>query len=250
MKIETIRAPNPGPFTLDGTNSYVIEEALIIDPGPAIESHLDALLRAAPFLDAIFVTHRHADHAAAVPELKRRTGARVFAAAQVAGVDHVLRDGETFPVGKEAVEAVATPGHTAEHFCFLTSAGDLFTGDTILGEGTTAVFPPDGRMGDYLASLRRLLERRPAIIYPGHGPSREDAAAWIEHYLQHRAMRNRQILNALQTSPRALADLRAIIYPDLAAGLHGAAEAQLTAHLVHLIERGEVREAEGLFATV
>lgn len=248
MKIETIRAPNPGPFTLDGTNSYVIEGAVIIDPGPAVESHLAALLQAAPFLDAIFVTHRHADHASAVPELKLRTGARVFAAAAVKGADHELSDGEIFPVGSESLEAIATPGHTAEHFCFLTSDGRLFTGDMVLGEGTTAVFPPDGRMGDYLASLRRLVARGPAAIYPGHGPVRTDAVSWIEHYLEHRSMRDRQIVDALRAAPSNLIALRATIYPELLPGLHAAAEAQLTAHLIHLMERGEVVERGSVYA--
>jgi glyoxylase-like metal-dependent hydrolase (beta-lactamase superfamily II) len=237
MKIQTIRAPNPGPFTLDGTNSYVLEETVIVDPGPAIGTHIDALLAAAPSLDAIFVTHRHGDHAPAAIDLKRATGAPIYGAEILPGVDVVLHDGASFPLGEGSLEAIATPGHTAEHFCFLTSEGELFTGDTVLGEGTTAVFPPDGRMGDYLTSLRKLRERKPRSIYPGHGPVRHDAVEWIDHYLEHRAMRDRQILEALST-PLDLPSLRHVVYPDLAAGLEPAAEAQLTAHLVYLEERG------------
>jgi glyoxylase-like metal-dependent hydrolase (beta-lactamase superfamily II) len=249
MKIETVRAPNPGPFTLDGTNSYVIEEAVIIDPGPDLESHLAALVSAAPFLDAIFVTHRHADHAGAVAELKARTGALVFGPDVIGEIDHPLRDGESFTIGSSTMEAIATPGHTAEHFCFLTSTGDLFTGDMVLGEGTTAVFPPDGRMEDYLDSLRKLADRKPAALYPGHGPVRLDAVAWIEHYLEHRAMRDRQILEALKT-PSTLAELRVRVYPDLGAGLQLAAEAQLTAHLIRLIEHGRVAASDRIYRAV
>jgi glyoxylase-like metal-dependent hydrolase (beta-lactamase superfamily II) len=234
MNIQTVRAPNPGPFTLDGTNSYVIDGRTIIDPGPDIESHLDALVAAAPQLETILVTHRHSDHAGGVAALQRKTGAAVRGPGG-------FEDGAMHA----GVEAIATPGHTEEHVCFLTPAGDLFTGDTILGSGTTAIFPPDGRMGDYLASLRKLLDRKPRAIYPGHGPVRTDAEDLIGQYIQHRELRNSQIRELLAAGTRSIPELRTAIYPGLAPGLERAAESQLEAHLLYLMERGEANQRAG-----
>ncbi|HLJ73612.1 MAG TPA: MBL fold metallo-hydrolase, partial [Thermoanaerobaculia bacterium] len=150
MKIRDILAPNPGPFTLDGTRTYLLEDFAVIDPGPAIESHIDAIRRAMPKLRTIFITHRHGDHAPAAVPLKDATGARICAPRGVLDeTDQLVRDGEVI----EGLEAIATPGHTREHVCYMTPDRDLFTGDTILGSGTTAIFPPDGDMGDYVRSL-------------------------------------------------------------------------------------------------
>src|SRR5690606_6675965 len=133
MKVVTLTAPNPGPYTLDGTRSYVLEECAIVDPGPEIDRHIDALLRAAPALQAIFLPHRHEDHAPAAAILRERTGARIFAPPGVEPRGDVeLTDGERYQTGSVVLEAIATPGHTAEHFCFLSDDGQLFTGDTIL----------------------------------------------------------------------------------------------------------------------
>ncbi|HEX7191960.1 MAG TPA: MBL fold metallo-hydrolase, partial [Thermoanaerobaculia bacterium] len=141
MNIRSITAPNPGPFTLDGTKTYLVDERVVIDPGPNVESHVEAIRAAMPALDTILITHRHADHAPAALPLKRATGARIVAPRNVlAETDEVISGGEVV----EGLEVIATPGHTNEHVCFLSSDGDLFTGDTILGFGTTAIFPPDG----------------------------------------------------------------------------------------------------------
>ena len=121
------------------------------------------------------------------------------------------------------LEAIATPGHTGEHFCFLTSDGDLFTGDTILGAGTTTIFPPDGDMGAYIESLRKLRARNPRVIYPGHGPIRKDAVALIDSYIEHRLEREGQILDALGSGPADVHALRHRVYPDLERSLHRAA---------------------------
>lgn len=239
--IELVRANNPGPLTLAGTNTWIVDGAIVFDPGPAIEAHIDAILRAAPRLSTIFVTHRHGDHAPAAPLLKARCGARVIAPEGVA-FDEVLTDGQKFAFGETTIEAIATPGHTAEHFCFLLDNADLVTGDTILGEGTTTIFPPDGHMGDYLASLEKLRARAPQRILPGHGRVRDDAVAWISYYIEHRLERERQVVDALRGGPRDIPSLRETIYPDLHPGLHPAAEAQMLAHLVHLEQQGRIRQ--------
>ncbi len=241
--IRSVLAPNPGPFTLDGTRSWLVGETLMIDPGPAIASHVAALLAAQPRVATILLTHRHADHAPAAVEVARQTDARIFAPDDVlddAIVSERLVDGARIETEGLIIEAIATPGHTAEHFCFFTSEGDLLTGDTILGEGTTAIFPPDGVMADYMASLRRLRELAPRTIYPGHGPVRTDAVAWIDYYIAHRQEREAQILAALADGPLAVTELRARIYPELHPALRSAAEMQLVAHARHLADRGLV----------
>ena len=248
--IRTIVAPNPGPFTLDGTRTYVIGQRTVIDPGPAIDEHVDRILSAAPGLRWIFITHRHGDHAPAAAELKRRSGARVLAPPSVLDegiVDVRLRDGERFDIAGLSLEVIATPGHTNEHVCFLSSTGELFTGDTILGEGTTAIFPPDGRMSDYLASLEKLRARQPRAIYPGHGPIREDAETWITAYIEHRHMREHQILDGIAAGVRTISALRERIYPKLDERLVQAAELQIEAHLVHMVEKGIVKKNHDVY---
>ncbi|HUP61559.1 MAG TPA: MBL fold metallo-hydrolase [Thermoanaerobaculia bacterium] len=235
MNIRSITAPNPGPFTLDGTRTYLLDDTAVIDPGPAIESHIDAIRAALPKLDTIYITHRHADHAPAALPLKRATGARIVAPRGVLDeTDEIVSDGDV--IGE--IEAVATPGHTAEHVCYLTRDGDLFTGDTILGFGTTAIFPPDGHMGDYLRSLAKLRARNPRRIFPGHGPTRDDAVALIDEYIAHRLERERQVLDAIAGGAKTIPEMRVLIYHDLDERLHQAAEIQIRAHLIKLEEEG------------
>jgi glyoxylase-like metal-dependent hydrolase (beta-lactamase superfamily II) len=237
MNIRSITAPNPGPFTLDGTRTYLIDDSIVIDPGPHIESHIDAIARAMPGLRTIFITHRHADHAPAALPLKQRTNARIVAPRGVLDeTDTIVSGGETV----EGLEVIATPGHTNEHVCYLTADGDLFTGDTILGTGTTAIFPPDGNMRDYMASLRVLRAREPRRIHPAHGPTRGDAVALIDEYIAHRLQREQQVLAALAAGARTPAAIRKQIYPDLDPRLEGAAEIQIQAHLIKLQEEGRL----------
>ncbi len=237
MNIRSITAPNPGPFTLDGTRTYLIDDAAVLDPGPAIESHIDAVAAAMPKLRTIFITHRHGDHAPAALPLKRRTGAHIVAPRGVLDeTDVIVDDGDVV----DGLRVIATPGHTNEHVCYLTPDGDLFTGDTILGTGTTTIFPPDGHMGDYIRSLRRLRELAPRRIYPAHGPTRDDAVALIDEYIAHRLERERQVLDAMGAGARTPAEMRERIYPDLDERLHKAAEIQIEAHLIKLREEGRV----------
>jgi len=237
VNIRSITAPNPGPFTLDGTRTYLLDDSIVIDPGPDIASHIDAIAEAMPKLRTIFITHRHGDHAPAAVPLKQRTKARIVAPRDVLDdVDQIVSGGELV----EGLEVIATPGHTSEHVCYLTDDGDLFTGDTILGFGTTAIFPPDGNMRDYLASLRVLRAREPKRIWPAHGPTRDDAVALIDEYIAHRLERERQVLDALHAGARTPAEIRRVIYPDLDPRLERAAEIQITAHVQKLQEEGTV----------
>ena len=236
MNIRSITAPNPGAFTLDGTRTYLIDESIVIDPGPAIDSHIDAIRAAMPTLTTIFITHRHADHAPAAVPLKELMSARIVAPPGVLNESYrIAKDGDII----EGLEVIATPGHTSEHVCYLTAEGDLFSGDTILGFGTTAIFPPDGNMADYFRSLEKLRARNPRRIFPAHGPTRDDAIALIDEYIAHRKQREQQVLDAIAAGATTIPAMRERIYPDLDPRLQGAAEIQLSAHLIKLQEEGK-----------
>ena len=248
MRIRSITAPNPGPMTLDGTRTYLLGDSVVIDPGPAEESHVRRIAEAVPLLECILITHRHADHAPAAVPLRERTGARILAPPGVLDdsvVERRLRNGDVLEMAGTAIEVIATPGHTREHVCFLTRDGDLFTGDTILGRGTTAIFPPDGHMGDYLRSLHLLRSRNPRRIHPAHGPTREDAEELIDEYIAHRLERERQVVAAIESGLTTIGQMRIHVYPDLDPRLHATAEIQLSAHLIKLIEEGRVVERNG-----
>jgi glyoxylase-like metal-dependent hydrolase (beta-lactamase superfamily II) len=241
MQIRSLTAPNPGPYTLDGTRSYLLGDSAVIDPGPLIDSHIEAILAALPGLTTILITHRHPDHAPAALPLHRATGARIIAPPGVLEdeeVDQRVTCGERLDVAGGALRVIATPGHTAEHVCYLTPEGELFSGDTILGAGTTTIFPPDGHMGDYLRSLRTLRAHAPRRIHPAHGPDRDDALSVIDGYIAHRLERERQVLEAREAGAVTLPAMRQVIYPDLDPRLHQAAEIQLAAHLTKLQEEG------------
>jgi len=241
MNIRSLTAPNPGPFTLDGTRTYLIGESTVLDPGPDVATHIDRIIEEMPRLTTILITHRHGDHAPAAVPLKAQTGARIIAPRNVLDdVDQRVSGGEILTIEDETIEVIATPGHTNEHVCYLTSAGDLFTGDTVLGAGTTAIFPPDGHMGDYIRSLRTLRARNPKRIFPAHGPTRDDAMALLDEYIAHRLQREQQVLEAIAAGATTAREMRARIYPDLDERLHGAAEIQIEAHLVKLREEGKV----------
>lgn len=229
--IESVRADNPGPYTLDGTMSWVLGKRVIIDPGPADPVHVENLLLRAPDLEAIFVTHRHADHAGALPMMKAACGVEVYGPDSVEGVDRAVKEGESYQFGDVELMAIATPGHTGEHFCYITPAGDLFTGDTVLGYGTTTIFLPDGDMRSYMSSLQRLIDLQPSRICPGHGPISEKPIQLLEYYLAHRKERERQIVEAMGSGASTPKQLREAIYIDLDPALHHAAELQIEAHL-------------------
>lgn len=228
-------------MTLEGTNTYLLGDGgtlLLIDPGPTSEEHLAAVRTAVgdARVAAILLTHRHYDHAQA---------ARAFADAfdaQVAGfggpddvVDVPVADGAR--VGAEGVflTALFTPGHSADHLCFvLDEERALFSGDHVLGRGTTVITWPDGDMGAYLDGVRRIQSLAPARIYPGHGPTVDDPAPLLAWYLEHRLDRERQILEAMHAGAATPAELVERVYTDVDASLHRIAEMSLRAHLAKL----------------
>jgi hydroxyacylglutathione hydrolase len=242
-------APNPGPLTLDGTRTYVVgaERVAVIDPGPARAAHLDAVVAAVAgrAVEAVLLTHAHPDHAAGAAAVAERLGAPVAASALAlgrAGLEgRVLHDGEEVRLapGEGALVAVATPGHSRDHLAFWKRPERwLFTGDLVLGEGSSAVLHPDGRVGEYLASLRRLEALRPSRLFPGHGPPVDAAEARLRAYREHRRERERQVEAAIAAGAATPAEIREKVYGSLPPGLARAAEASVSAHLYHLRSRG------------
>ena len=231
-----MRAPNPGPYTLSGTNSWIVgrDPAYLIDPGPADSGHVDALcaeLEARGGAGAILVTHDHADHSAAAGLVQARTGAPL--AAIRAGADIELADGAL--VGP--LRALATPGHAADHAVFIRD-GVCFSGDLVLGEGSVFVAPDPGALAAYLASLRRLRGLELDLIAPGHGSLVSDPAAKLDEYLERRLERERQLLAALADGLRDREALLDRVWPEVAAELRPAAAATLEAHLGKLADDG------------
>lgn len=200
--VRSFLAPNPGPFTLDGTRSYIVGErrAAIIDPGPHLESHLRRLAAAVESAESVvvLVTHGHGDHAAGAEELGRRVGTEVWGP----GEERDLGDGQVFATDAGDIVAVSTPGHSRQHFCFhIPRWRAVFTGDMILGEGdTTWVGEYTGGVAEYLASLDRLEALEARILYPGHGGPLRDPAAAITRFRRHRLSRIDQVRRALSVT--------------------------------------------------
>jgi hydroxyacylglutathione hydrolase len=249
--LQRIRADNPGPLTLDGTCSYLVGESdlALIDPGPGLDAHLEALQSAVGgrSLVAICLTHAHADHAGAAMELAARLGARLAASAdtldRLALDGRALNDGDVVQVdaGSTALEALHTPGHSGDHLSYLWHPSEvLFTGDLVLGQGSSMVAHPDGSVGDYLASLNRLIELAPKLICPGHGPPVENAVQKLEEYRDHRLERHHEIVEAITSrGARTVAEIRAAVYGDLPdPRLAEAADLSIRAHLEHVRELG------------
>ena len=241
-----ILAPNPGPMSLDGTNSYVLSApgasaSVVVDPGPADEGHLRLLADLGP-VDLILVTHRHADHTGGSLRLHEFTGAPVRAAdpQHCHGGGEPLRDGETIEAAGVSLQVVATPGHTSDSVCFHLPDdgphGSVLTGDTILGRGTTMLDYPDGTLGDYFDSLDRLEALGEATVLPAHGPRLPSLEVITRDYRAHRLERLEQIREAVDRLGRdaqvsAVADA---VYADVEPSVRRAAEMSVAAQLDYL----------------
>jgi glyoxylase-like metal-dependent hydrolase (beta-lactamase superfamily II) len=250
--IERIVAPNPGPMTLSGTNTYLLGDGTgalaVVDPGPGdIPSHLEAILARADSIGRIqlvIVSHRHLDHLPAATPLCRATGAPLAGHPDLPGVQRGLADGEAVFGG---LVALHTPGHTRDSLCLWHAAErDLFTGDLVLGTGTAVLDDAPGALTDYLASLRRLLALRPQTIYPGHGPVVADGTSKLTEYVEHRQQRVQQVLDALRARGAATPDeLAAAIYTEIPAHLLPMAARNVRANLEMLLGQARVQRVDG-----
>jgi glyoxylase-like metal-dependent hydrolase (beta-lactamase superfamily II) len=203
-RIVRVLAPNPGLRELDGTNTWVVGRwpAAVIDPGVDDRGHLAEVLEAAGRIHAILLTHDHPDHSPGAATLAAWTGAPVLAAGRAEGRER-LRGGQAVRMPGVDLTVVATPGHTPDHVAFfLPEDRALFTGDTVLGRGTSVIDPPEGDLTHYLRSLQRLRELEPRTIHPGHGPVVLDAMGKLDEYLAHRQMREEQVLAGLAEDAR------------------------------------------------
>jgi glyoxylase-like metal-dependent hydrolase (beta-lactamase superfamily II) len=255
LRILRVLAPNPGPYTLEGTNTWIVglDPAVVIDPGPEQQGHLDAVASEAGRVGAVLVTHRHPDHARGAAGLAQAIGAPLLAFPVRAGPDDLsiqaepLADGREIEVGGGRLLTVHTPGHTPDHVSFLApGAGALFTGDTVLGRGTSVIDPAEGDLAVYLRSLRRLRDLRPRAIYPGHGPAVFDGVGKLDEYLRHRAQRETQVLEVLRRGPRTAAEIVPEVYGTYPTELLPAAARSVLAHMVKLEREGRVVRAGGV----
>jgi glyoxylase-like metal-dependent hydrolase (beta-lactamase superfamily II) len=250
--VTRVLAPNPSGMTLDGTNTYVLGapgsgQAVVVDPGPDDAGHLAAVEAALSARDArcvaVLVTHHHGDHAEAALPWGARFGAPVAAARpDVAGESgRLLEAGERLRLAGTALDVVPTPGHTADHLAFRLESGAVLVGDHVLGRGTSVVTHPEGDVVAYLESLRRVLDLGPSALYCGHGPDlTEDPGAVLRYYLDHRAFREAQLLDALAAGAGTVDELVAAVYADVPRSLWPAAAQSTRATLVKLHAEGRV----------
>jgi glyoxylase-like metal-dependent hydrolase (beta-lactamase superfamily II) len=259
--VRRIVANNPGPFTFKGTGTYVIGEGevAVIDPGPDIVDHIDAIKAslADEQVTHILVTHTHNDHSPAAKALKQATGAPTYGFGPHAGgrepgaeeggdwdfvPDITTKDGDSIIGGKAGaqwrVEAVHTPGHTSNHLCFAwPDAGILFSGDHVMGWSTSVITPPDGDMASYMASLDKLLGRRDAVYWPTHGPSINEPARHVRAFIAHRREREAGIVECLKAGCETTDAIVERLYVGLAPNLKRPAGRSVLAHLIDLINR-------------
>ncbi len=248
-----VLAPNPSPMTLDGTNTWLLAEpgsdlAVVVDPGPLDEAHLRRVIATAEQqgrrVALTLLTHGHADHAEGAARFAELTGSKVLALDPAHRLgDEGLRHGQRLEIGGLDLRVVGTPGHTSDSLTFhLPADGAVLTGDTVLGRGTTMVAHPDGQLGDYLDSLRRLhtmaSEHGVRTVLPGHGPVLADALGAVDYYLAHRANRLAQVETAVEAGCRTAAEVVARVYADVDRALWPAAELSVLAQLRYLEDHG------------
>jgi glyoxylase-like metal-dependent hydrolase (beta-lactamase superfamily II) len=259
--IARVLAHNPSAFTYYGTQTYLAgdREVAVIDPGPDLPEHLDALEEAIGRrrVIAVMCTHTHRDHSPAARPLAARTGAPIIGCASLAletvgpradaafdgeySPDRILAEGEALEVDGQPIVAVATPGHTSNHLCFAYE-GALFSGDHVMGWSTTVVVPPDGDMAAYMQSLDKLRQRDDRIYYPAHGPPVTKPGQYVRSLIGHRMQRERQIVKLICDRPRDVPDIVANAYPGLDPRLLIAAGGSVLAHLLDLRKRGLVTQ--------
>ena len=272
--VRRILAPNPSPYTYTGTQTYVVGQAdgpdcAVIDPGPDDPEHIAAIVAAVgdAKIIAIMCTHTHRDHSPAAAPLSQQTGAPVVGCAplvlKVDGPrsdeafdttyepDRVLEDGEQMRGTGWSLTAVATPGHTSNHLCFaLEESGALFTGDHVMGWSTSVVIPPDGDMGDYMASLEKLQRREDVVYHSAHGAAITKPKQLVRGMIGHRRQRENQILRLMSERARPVSEFIPEMYKGLDERLIGAAEMSVTAHLIDLDKRGLATEKDGKWQTI
>jgi glyoxylase-like metal-dependent hydrolase (beta-lactamase superfamily II) len=244
LRVMRLLAPNPGVFTLDGTNTWIVggDPSIVIDPGPDLPEHLEAIAREAAPASAVLVTHDHPDHAPGAVALAARVDAPVLAF-RLAGAER-LRAGQRIRGGDVELTAVHTPGHTSDHVAFFEPvSGSLFTGDAVVGRGTSFIDPPDGDLARYLRSLQRMLDLDPRTIYPGHGPVVLRPKEKLVEYLSHRQAREEQVLAALAEGPKTIPELVAAIYSGYPGDVHPLAARSVLAHLLKLEHEGRASRA-------
>ena len=257
--IRRIVAHNPGPFTFRGTGTYVVgeSEVAVIDPGPDLAEHVDALLAglSGEKVTHILVTHTHRDHSPAAAAVKTATGAPTYGFGPHAGgrrgeaaveeggdwdfaPDIVVKDGDEIAGPGWRFEAVHTPGHTSNHLCFaLPDRGILFSGDHVMGWSTSVIAPPDGDMAAYMASLDKLLHRRDAVYWPTHGPAITEPKDHVRAFIAHRREREAGIVACLDAGIGRVDAMVERLYAGLNPNLHRAAGRSVLAHLIDLCDR-------------
>jgi len=266
LSIRRVIADNPGPFTYVGTGTYIVGRGTVavIDPGPDLDGHLQALLAAleGETVSHILITHHHSDHSPLARPLQAATGATIFgrraphlaelapAAGQPAleaGEDEGFRpdveiaDGDLFEGPGWTLRAVTTPGHTSNHVCFaLKEENALFSGDHVMGWSTTVITPPDGDMGDYFASLEKVRAEGFDTLWPTHGAPVREVAPFLQAYADHRRAREAQVLAALARGPSTIGAMVPTLYAAVDPRLHPAAAMSVLAHMLLLVREGRV----------
>ena len=261
--VRRILAPNPGPMTGPGTNTYLLGEKRIavIDPGPADAGHVEAIVdQAGGPIEWILLTHTHRDHSPAAALLQARTGAAVLGLTAPddgrqdvsVRLDKLLQNGDRLNSDDFCLTSVHTPGHASNHLCYLLEGeGWLFTGDHIMNGSTVVIAPPDGHMGEYLASLRRLKSLALNRLAPGHGELMNDPDAVVDWIIEHRLEREAKVADALRAAKSASVDeLLPGVYDDVDPRLHRVAKLSLLAHLIKLQEDGAATVTDGVWMAV
>jgi glyoxylase-like metal-dependent hydrolase (beta-lactamase superfamily II) len=246
LRVLRVLAPNPSEYTLDGTNTWVVGEApcFVIDPGPDLPGHLEEVARAAGTVAGVLVTHDHPDHAPGARAFATMTSAPLHAF-RLKGAQH-LRDGGVLRAGTTEITAVHTPGHTRDHVAFWCAEDRaMFTGDAVLGRGTSFIDPPEGDLTRYLRSLKRMRDLAPRTIYPGHGPVVLDGKAKLAEYLAHRAEREEQVLAAMAGGAGSIGAMVDIIYAEYPVEVHPLGARSVLAHLLKLEAEGRA-ERKGI----